>query len=164
MIPPQVCITIILSLSCYSQVFIVGKDFGAWPAYYFALLYPERVLGVATLGIPFIPPGPVTYSKYLPEGFYFSRWKVSSCFLSLLCFKWWNNISCNLGSVPLQFYRIIFFAEIMLIRILHIFIGYSFFSRNSFWEDENIFSIFLSKKRSLFKNHQTMLKPSTRRC
>lgn len=50
----------------------------------------------------------------------------------------------------------------MLIRILHIFIGYSFFSRNSFWEDENIFSTFLSKKRSLFKNHQTMLKPSTK--
>jgi len=65
----------ILDALAIPKVFIVGKDFGAWPAYFFALLYPERVLGVATLGIPFVPPGPITYNKSLPEGFYISRWK-----------------------------------------------------------------------------------------
>lgn len=65
----------ILDALAIPKVFIVGKDFGARPAYFFALLYPERVLGVATLGIPFVPPGPITYNKSLPEGFYISRWR-----------------------------------------------------------------------------------------
>ncbi|KAL2349123.1 hypothetical protein Fmac_003123 [Flemingia macrophylla] len=34
-------------------VFLVGKDFGARPAHFFSVLYPERVLGVATLGVPY---------------------------------------------------------------------------------------------------------------
>ncbi|CAL5412196.1 unnamed protein product [Camellia sinensis] len=58
------------------RVFLVAKDFGAWPAYYFALLYPERVLGIITMGVPFLPPGSTTFDKHLPEGFYISRWRV----------------------------------------------------------------------------------------
>lgn len=60
-----------------NKVVLVAKDFGAKPAYLFALLHPERVLGVVTLGVPFIPPGPgpSEYQKYLPEGFYISRWQ-----------------------------------------------------------------------------------------
>ncbi|XP_062162991.1 uncharacterized protein LOC133869915 [Alnus glutinosa] len=57
------------------KVFLVGKDFGARPAYLFAILHPERVLGVVAMGVPHVPPGPSTYHKYLPEGFYISRWQ-----------------------------------------------------------------------------------------
>uniref|UniRef100_A0A5B6Z1G4 Putative bifunctional epoxide hydrolase 2-like n=1 Tax=Davidia involucrata TaxID=16924 RepID=A0A5B6Z1G4_DAVIN len=57
------------------KVFLVGKDFGASPAYHFALFHPERVSGVVTLGVPFMPPGPPPYQKLLPEGFYISRWQ-----------------------------------------------------------------------------------------
>ncbi|XP_035544180.1 bifunctional epoxide hydrolase 2-like [Juglans regia] len=56
-------------------VFLIAKDFGARPAYLFAIFHPERVLGVVTMGVPHIPPGPSTYHKYLPEGFYISRWQ-----------------------------------------------------------------------------------------
>ncbi|KAA0052704.1 hypothetical protein IC582_017919 [Cucumis melo] len=59
-----------------SKVFLVGKDFGAMPAYYFALKHPERALGVVTLGVPFMPPGRrINFIDYLPEGFYISRWQ-----------------------------------------------------------------------------------------
>lgn len=55
----------------------MGKDFGAMPAYYFALKHPERALGVVTLGVPFMPPGRrINFIDYLPEGFYISRWQV----------------------------------------------------------------------------------------
>ncbi|CAL1397931.1 unnamed protein product [Linum trigynum] len=57
------------------KVVIVAKDFGVLPAYYFALLHPDRVLGVVTIGVPFVPPGAIQYHKHLPEGFYFTRWK-----------------------------------------------------------------------------------------
>lgn len=57
-----------------SKVYLVAKDFGARPAYYFAILHPDRVSGIITMGIPFIPPGPSPYAKHLPEGFYISRW------------------------------------------------------------------------------------------
>ncbi|XP_052182346.1 uncharacterized protein LOC127795001 [Diospyros lotus] len=57
------------------KVVLVAKDFGARPAYFFALLHPERVSGIITLGVPFVPPGPYTYDKVLPEGFYISRWR-----------------------------------------------------------------------------------------
>ncbi|KAG6619719.1 hypothetical protein CIPAW_09G056600 [Carya illinoinensis] len=57
------------------KVFLIAKDFGARPAYLFAIFHPERVLGVVTMGVPHIPPGPSTYHKYLPEGFYISRWQ-----------------------------------------------------------------------------------------
>ncbi|XP_022142376.1 bifunctional epoxide hydrolase 2-like [Momordica charantia] len=57
------------------KVFLVGKDFGAMPAYYFALKHPERALGVVTLGVPFMPPEPIKFQSHLPEGFYISRWQ-----------------------------------------------------------------------------------------
>ncbi|XAR59141.1 Soluble epoxide hydrolase [Bertholletia excelsa] len=57
------------------KAFLVAKDFGARPAYFFAHLYPERVSGVVTLGVPYVPPGPMTCDKYLPEGFYMLRWR-----------------------------------------------------------------------------------------
>ncbi|KAL3851291.1 hypothetical protein ACJIZ3_013173 [Penstemon smallii] len=58
-----------------SKAFLVAKDFGARAAYLFALLYPEKVSGVVTLGIPFLPPGPIRFHELLPEGFYISRWQ-----------------------------------------------------------------------------------------
>ncbi|XP_023544288.1 uncharacterized protein LOC111803907 [Cucurbita pepo subsp. pepo] len=58
------------------KVIIVGKDFGAWPAYYFALKHPERALGVVTLGVPFMPPGSVRSTQsHIPEGVYTLRWR-----------------------------------------------------------------------------------------
>ncbi|XP_048323619.2 uncharacterized protein LOC125420735 [Ziziphus jujuba] len=57
------------------KVFIIGKDFGARPAYLFALLHPERVIGVITMGVPYMPPGRSTFQNHLPEGFYISRWQ-----------------------------------------------------------------------------------------
>ncbi|XP_059671112.1 uncharacterized protein LOC132316653 [Cornus florida] len=57
------------------KVFLIGKDFGAYPAYQFAILHPKRVSGVVTLGVPCMPPSPPTFHNYLPEGFYMSRWK-----------------------------------------------------------------------------------------
>ncbi|KAK6149872.1 hypothetical protein DH2020_017397 [Rehmannia glutinosa] len=57
------------------KAFLIAKDFGARVAYLFALLHPEKVLGIITLGIPFLPPAPVTFHDYLPEGFYISRWQ-----------------------------------------------------------------------------------------
>ena len=66
-----------LSLSfIYIQVFLVGKDFGSPVANFIALLHPKRVLGVITLGVPFMPPRPPTHHNGLPEGFYISRWRV----------------------------------------------------------------------------------------
>jgi pimeloyl-ACP methyl ester carboxylesterase len=68
-------------------VFLVGKDFGASPAYLFSILHPERVLGVITLGVPYAPPGPgpSMLHKYLPEGFYMLRWKVN-----IYIFSFWS--------------------------------------------------------------------------
>ncbi|EEF43240.1 epoxide hydrolase, putative [Ricinus communis] len=59
-----------------AKVVLVGKDFGARSACILPLLHPDRVLGVVTIGIPFVPPGPAPYHKYLPEGFYINRWIV----------------------------------------------------------------------------------------
>ncbi|RWW87563.1 hypothetical protein BHE74_00003610 [Ensete ventricosum] len=56
------------------KVFVVGKDFGAWPAYHLALYHPHRVLGVVTLGVPFIARN--IDADTLPEGFYVLRWQV----------------------------------------------------------------------------------------
>ncbi|XVF27670.1 hypothetical protein REPUB_Repub14bG0128700 [Reevesia pubescens] len=58
-----------------NKVFLVAKDFGAWPAYLFALYHPDRVSGVITLGVPYMPPDPPKYQNSLPEGFYISRWR-----------------------------------------------------------------------------------------
>ncbi|KAL8258742.1 hypothetical protein R6Q59_026695 [Mikania micrantha] len=62
-------------LSGISQVFVIGKDFGAMVAYTFALLHPEKVLGIITLGVPFMPPGFHKTHLALPEGFYVRRWQ-----------------------------------------------------------------------------------------
>ncbi|KAL1805576.1 hypothetical protein ACET3Z_028644 [Daucus carota] len=58
-----------------SKVFVIGQDVGAMVAYLFALRYPERVHGIVTLGVPFMPPRPVEYHNLLPEGFYITRWQ-----------------------------------------------------------------------------------------
>ncbi|KAJ7968522.1 Epoxide hydrolase 2 [Quillaja saponaria] len=58
-----------------AKVFLIAKDFGVRLAYLFAILHPERVSGVVTLGSPYIPPGALRFSKNLPEGFYISRWQ-----------------------------------------------------------------------------------------
>lgn len=65
----------ILDSLAISKVFVIGKDFGAFVAYDMALLHPEKVLGVVTLGVPFSPPGPPKSGDSLPEGFYISRWR-----------------------------------------------------------------------------------------
>ncbi|KAK6917518.1 Alpha/beta hydrolase fold-1 [Dillenia turbinata] len=57
------------------KVFTVGKDFGSRAAYLLALLHPERVSGVITLGIPYVPLVPSKFKQLLPEGFYMSRWE-----------------------------------------------------------------------------------------
>ncbi|XP_043722447.1 bifunctional epoxide hydrolase 2-like [Telopea speciosissima] len=56
------------------KAFLVGKDFGAWPVYLFALFHPERVSGIVSLGVPFFPRRPNAFDS-LPEGFYINRWK-----------------------------------------------------------------------------------------
>ncbi|KAK9706688.1 hypothetical protein RND81_07G144900 [Saponaria officinalis] len=58
-----------------SKAFLIAKDFGVRPAYLFALLHPERVRGLISLGVPYIPPAPSTWQTRLPEGFYISRWQ-----------------------------------------------------------------------------------------
>ncbi|EOY28312.1 Alpha/beta-Hydrolases superfamily protein [Theobroma cacao] len=58
-----------------NKVFLVGKDFGVWPAYHVALLHPDRVSAVITLGVPYLPPEPPKFHQSLPEGFYISRWR-----------------------------------------------------------------------------------------
>ncbi|KAK8945842.1 hypothetical protein KSP40_PGU016534 [Platanthera guangdongensis] len=55
------------------KAFLVGKDFGAFPAYDFAVKHPDRVQGVVNLGVPYSPMG---YNlESLPEGFYIHRWR-----------------------------------------------------------------------------------------
>jgi len=62
----------ILDALSVPKAFLVGKDFGAVPAYDFALRHPDRVCGVMCLGIPFTP---FTSSfATMPEGFYMLRW------------------------------------------------------------------------------------------
>ncbi|KAI4333979.1 hypothetical protein L6164_018723 [Bauhinia variegata] len=59
-----------------SKVFVIGKDFGAFPAYLVAVLHPERVITVVTLGIPFLVPGASAVQNHLlPKGFYITRWQ-----------------------------------------------------------------------------------------
>ncbi|RDX77055.1 Bifunctional epoxide hydrolase 2, partial [Mucuna pruriens] len=59
-----------------SKAFLVGKDFGAIPGYLTAVMHPERVAAVITLGIPFLLPRPsVIQSHLLPKGFYVTRWQ-----------------------------------------------------------------------------------------
>lgn len=67
----------ILDFLQISKAFLVGKDFGSWVAYLFSLLFPARVAGIVSLGVPYLPPNPTRY-RDLPEGFYIFRWKVFS--------------------------------------------------------------------------------------
>ncbi|CAL2248033.1 unnamed protein product [Prunus armeniaca] len=55
---------------------LVGKDFGAFPAYVIPSLHPQRVSGMITVGVPFMQPdaSPVQF-HLLPKGFYMSRLK-----------------------------------------------------------------------------------------
>ncbi|GLT82947.1 hypothetical protein SLE2022_012660 [Rubroshorea leprosula] len=53
-------------------VFVIGKDTGGLVANFFAVLHPDRVSGVVTFGVPFIPP-PFQFHEQLPEGFYVGR-------------------------------------------------------------------------------------------
>ena len=58
------------------KVFVVAKDFGAFVAYDLALLHPDRVKGIVTMGIPYRRPAPQTLKPNLiPEGFYIRRWQ-----------------------------------------------------------------------------------------
>lgn len=58
------------------KAFLIGKDLGVRPAYHFALLYPEKVAGVVTLGVPFLLTGPEAFPReFLPKGFYMLRWQ-----------------------------------------------------------------------------------------
>ncbi|CAM8981656.1 unnamed protein product [Rhodiola kirilowii] len=60
------------------KIFLIGKDFGALPVYQLAVLYPERIQGIVTLGIPFLLPGtgPASFPlTAFPKGFYILRWK-----------------------------------------------------------------------------------------
>ncbi|KAJ4774400.1 alpha/beta-Hydrolases superfamily protein [Rhynchospora pubera] len=63
----------ILDALSISKAFLVAKDFGAFPAYQFALIYPDRTCGVISIGIPFAPMRG-SYDS-LPEGFYIKRWR-----------------------------------------------------------------------------------------
>ncbi|KVI01036.1 uncharacterized protein LOC112519530 [Cynara cardunculus var. scolymus] len=58
-----------------SKVFVVAKDFGAMVAFSFVLLHPEKVAGLISLGMIFVPPGAYKRSFALPEGFYVRRWQ-----------------------------------------------------------------------------------------
>ncbi|KAM3402471.1 hypothetical protein ACQJBY_006389 [Aegilops geniculata] len=55
------------------KAYLVAKDFGAMPAYDFALRHPNRTCGVMCLGIPFLHGG--SSFTAMPEGFYILRWR-----------------------------------------------------------------------------------------
>jgi len=63
----------ILDTFSISKAFFVAKDFGAFPAYQFALHYPDKTCGVISIGIPFSPMQGLV--DPLPEGFYVKRWR-----------------------------------------------------------------------------------------
>uniref|UniRef100_A0A0E0EZI1 AB hydrolase-1 domain-containing protein n=1 Tax=Oryza meridionalis TaxID=40149 RepID=A0A0E0EZI1_9ORYZ len=63
----------ILDALAVPGAFLVGKDFGAMPAYDFALRHPACTRGVACLGVPFSP-APASFDA-MPEGFYVLRWR-----------------------------------------------------------------------------------------
>ncbi|KAL0399814.1 UNVERIFIED_CONTAM: AB hydrolase superfamily protein YfhM [Sesamum radiatum] len=60
------------------KVLLVGKDFGARVVFHFALVHPERVVALATLGVPFILTGPQAFPTDLPKGFYMLRWQANN--------------------------------------------------------------------------------------
>ena len=58
------------------KVFIIATDFGAMVGYIFAVLFPEKLAGIITLGIPYMSPQALLQLQTLPEGFYIRRWQV----------------------------------------------------------------------------------------
>lgn len=58
-----------------SKAFLVGTDLGSFPVYMIAVLYPERVTSLVSLGVPFRLPGPSDDIDLMPEGFYCKRWQ-----------------------------------------------------------------------------------------
>ncbi|KAH9626985.1 hypothetical protein KSS87_017836 [Heliosperma pusillum] len=59
-----------------SKVFLIAKDFGTRVACVFAFLHSDRVLGLITLGVPYVPlSGRSKMLEQLPEGCYISRWR-----------------------------------------------------------------------------------------
>ncbi|XP_050204546.1 uncharacterized protein LOC126654656 [Mercurialis annua] len=59
-----------------AKVFLVGKDFGSIVISLIAVLHPERMSGMAMLGVPFLLPGPNAIKNHLmPQGFYITRWQ-----------------------------------------------------------------------------------------
>ncbi|PIN01177.1 Soluble epoxide hydrolase [Handroanthus impetiginosus] len=66
---------VLLDAISVPKTFLIAKDVGARVAYLFALLHPEKVSGIITLGVPFLPPAPLSFNLLLPEGAYVSRWQ-----------------------------------------------------------------------------------------
>ncbi|KAK2424550.1 bifunctional epoxide hydrolase [Trifolium repens] len=59
-----------------SKAFLIGKDSGAIIANLVPVVYPETVISLITLGIPFMNPGPsAIQNDLLPKGFYITRWQ-----------------------------------------------------------------------------------------
>lgn len=59
-----------------TQAFLISKDMGTRVAHVFTVLYPEKVSGIVTLGIPPFPLIPFVPFELLPKGFYVTRWQV----------------------------------------------------------------------------------------
>ncbi|KAL5715616.1 microsomal epoxide hydrolase [Ranunculus cassubicifolius] len=58
-----------------TKAILVGTDFGAQIVYSLAISHPERVSGVVTIGVPFIPMSLIgQFYGSLSEGFYILRW------------------------------------------------------------------------------------------
>ncbi|EXB54384.1 Epoxide hydrolase 2 [Morus notabilis] len=58
-----------------NKAFLIGKDFGARPAFLVSALHPERVSGLVTLSVPYTPQPPSSTQKLLPKGLYISKWQ-----------------------------------------------------------------------------------------
>lgn len=82
------------------QVLLVGKDFGARVAYHLALVYPERVVAVTTLGVPFVVITPETFPGDLPKGFYVLRFQATREFLITIPFKLMNPFTLHINFHP----------------------------------------------------------------
>ncbi|MCO5610322.1 hypothetical protein L7F22_064558 [Adiantum nelumboides] len=60
------------------KVYVVAKDWGAFVGYAFGYMHPERILGLAVLGLPFFKPVATTGGRlqHMPDGHYIKRWSV----------------------------------------------------------------------------------------
>ncbi|KAG6383721.1 hypothetical protein SASPL_121308 [Salvia splendens] len=65
----------LLDALAVQKAFLISKDFGARVAYLFALIHPDRVCGVITMGVPYMPITRISFTDHLPEGFYIARWQ-----------------------------------------------------------------------------------------